>query len=211
VVSARTRSSFNHVRRHGLSKQRFVQLSTLLAAAGGDFMRVVGCGTASLMPMRQKRRQARLSVTSAHSVSKPSRYRKRRNIMRRYVSMGIDAGRSWMEEGDERSKNTGRRAGGPPAPALAEAQKFGREIASHSVCWRLLCAQQRWLQSLRKGDWAIVASFGPEREHPPNTNALVTAFSHRLFQVEVATERHTPNAPCARHFHENLAVAIVAS
>ena len=46
-------------------------------------MSVVGWGTASVMPMRQKRRQANESVTSAHSVSKPSRYRKRRNIIRR--------------------------------------------------------------------------------------------------------------------------------
>jgi hypothetical protein len=35
------------------------------------FMSVVGCGTASVMPTRQKRRQARESVISAHRVSKP--------------------------------------------------------------------------------------------------------------------------------------------
>jgi len=33
--------------------------------------------------MRQKRRQANESATSAQSVSKPSRYLKRKNIMRR--------------------------------------------------------------------------------------------------------------------------------
>ncbi len=47
------------------------------------FMSVVGCGTESAIPIRQKRRQAMESVTSAHNVSKPSRYRKRRNIIRR--------------------------------------------------------------------------------------------------------------------------------
>jgi hypothetical protein len=47
------------------------------------FINVLGCGTASVMAMRQKRRQARLSATSAQSVSKPSRYLKRKNIIRR--------------------------------------------------------------------------------------------------------------------------------
>jgi hypothetical protein len=30
----------------------------------------------------------------------------------------------------------------------------------------------------KRGDGAIVVSFGPEREHPPITNALVTGFFH---------------------------------
>ena len=43
----------------------------------------------------------------------------------------------------------------------------------------------------KRGDGAIVASFGPEREHPPLANALVTSFfSHRLFQGEVAMKQH---------------------
>ena len=60
-----------------------------------------------------------------------------------------------------------------------EAQKFGREdCLPQRLLGVYFGAQQRWLQSLRKGTGAIVASFGPEREHPPNTNALVTGDFH---------------------------------
>jgi hypothetical protein len=33
----------------------------------------------------------------------------------------------------------------------------------------------------KEGDGAIVVSFGPEREHPRITNALVTRFFHIYF------------------------------
>ncbi|MGH7736092.1 MAG: hypothetical protein ACREOE_20930, partial [Gemmatimonadales bacterium] len=55
-----------------------------------------------------------------------------------------------------------------------EAQKFGRQdCLPQGLLGVYFGAQQRWLQSLCKGTGAIVASFGPEREHPANTNALV--------------------------------------
>ena len=74
----------DHVGGHGLLEQRLVQLVDGPSPQRVViFISVLGCGTASVMAMRQKRRQANESVTSAQSVSKPSRYLKRKNIMRR--------------------------------------------------------------------------------------------------------------------------------
>ena len=48
-----------------------------------SFISVVGCGTLPSSPIRQNRRQLIESLTSAHSVSYPSRYRNFKNISRR--------------------------------------------------------------------------------------------------------------------------------
>ena len=101
--------------------------------------------------------------------------------MRRYVSMGID-GRPivGMEEGNERLEE--HRVVEQAVHLLQswwEAQKLGREdCLPQRLLGVYFGAQQRWLQSLRKGTGAIVASFGPEREHPANINALVTDDFH---------------------------------
>ena len=85
-----------------------------------------------------------------------------------------------MEEGDERFEE--HRVVEQAVHLLQswwEAQKLGREdCLPQRLLGVYFGAQQRWLQSLRKGTGAIVASFGPEREHPPNTNALVTGDFH---------------------------------
>ena len=59
-----------------------------------------------------------------------------------------------------------------------KAQKFGREIASHSVCWASTLVRSNGGSILfAKGTGAIVASFGPDHEHPPNT----TRWSRAIF------------------------------
>ncbi len=84
MVSARTLSS-----RTTLAAFALVNSASFSWSTAHDRQRVVifisvfGCGTDSLKGMRQKRRQANESATSAQSVSKPSRYLKRKNIMRR--------------------------------------------------------------------------------------------------------------------------------
>ena len=84
MVSARTLSSLTTWAAFALASRASFSWSTAPSPQRVViFISVVGCGTASVMPMRQKRRQANESVTSAHSVSKPSRYLKRKNIMRR--------------------------------------------------------------------------------------------------------------------------------
>ena len=84
MVSARTWSSFTTWAAMALlSNASFSWSAAWSPQRVVIFMSVVGWGTGSVIPMRQKRRQAMESVTSAHSVSKPSRYRKRRNIIRR--------------------------------------------------------------------------------------------------------------------------------
>src|ERR1700722_5595869 len=129
------------------------------------------------MPIRQKSRQARLSVTSAQRVSKPSRYLKRKNIIRRYVSIGIEglpiAG--W-KNGTKGSKNTGsssKRA--TRSSAGGRRKNSAGRIASQRVFWGSSLVRSNDGSNLfAKGTGAIVASFGPDREHPANTNALVT-------------------------------------
>ena len=48
-----------------------------------SFISVVGCGTVPSSGIRQNRRQLIESLTSAHRLSYPSRYRNFRNISRR--------------------------------------------------------------------------------------------------------------------------------
>ncbi len=48
-----------------------------------SFISVVGCGTLPSSGIRQNRRHEIESLTSAHKLSKPSRYRNFRNISRR--------------------------------------------------------------------------------------------------------------------------------
>ncbi len=48
-----------------------------------SFISVVGCGTFPSSGIRQNRRQVVESLTSAHRLSKPSRYRNFKNIIRR--------------------------------------------------------------------------------------------------------------------------------
>ena len=138
VVSARTRSSFTTCAAMAfLSSASFSWSTAFSPQRVVIFMSVVGCGTASEMPMRQKRRQARESVTSAHSVSKPSRYRKRRNIMRRYDSIGIE-GRpmTGWKKGTNGSKNTGSSSRRSTCSSPGGRRKSsGGRIVSHSVCW----------------------------------------------------------------------------
>jgi hypothetical protein len=85
-----------------------------------------------------------------------------------------------MEEGDERLEEHGvvEQAVHLLQPWW-EAQELRREdCLPQRRLGVYFGAQQRWLQSLRKGTGAIVASFGPEREHPANTNALVRDVFH---------------------------------
>ena len=84
MVSARTLSSLTTLAAFALANRASFNWSTTPCPHRVViFISVLGCGTASVMPIRQKRRQANESATSAQSVSKPSRYLKRKNIMRR--------------------------------------------------------------------------------------------------------------------------------
>ena len=60
-----------------------------------------------------------------------------------------------------------------------EAAELGREkCLPQRLLIVYLCAQHDGSVLSGKRDGAIVASFGPEREHPPIVNALVTSFFH---------------------------------
>jgi len=101
--------------------------------------------------------------------------------MRRYVSMGID-GRPILgwKNGTNGSKNTGSssRLSTCSSPGGRRKSSGGR-IASHSVCWASTLVRSNGGSNLfAKGLGPSLASFGPEREHPPNTNALVTGDFH---------------------------------
>ena len=74
VVSARTLSTLMRCAALAFSSSfSFNALTVTSPQRVVIFINVLGSGTASLIPMRQNRRQVNESVTSAQRVSKPSR------------------------------------------------------------------------------------------------------------------------------------------
>jgi hypothetical protein len=166
----------------GLSQQGLVQLvDRLLAAAGGDLHEGGGVGhgvgdayAAEASP-GQGIGHLRAQCLEAEPITKAQEHQAQ---VRLHGDRGpADHG---MEEGDERFEE--HRVVEQAVHLLQPWWKAQNLRRQDCLPQRLLGlyfgAQQRWLQSLRKGAGAIVASFGPEREHPPNTNALVTGDFH---------------------------------
>ena len=131
--------------------------------------------------MRQKRRQASESATSAQSVSKPSRYLKRKN---HHAQVGLDRdGRPADQRVEERDKGLEEDRVVEQAIYLFESWWKGQELGRQDCLpqGRLgvyLGAQHDGSVHSGKRDGAIVVSFGPEREHPANTNTLVASVFH---------------------------------
>jgi hypothetical protein len=91
VVSARTRAVRSSFCPDALAHS--VSFSPATACSPQrvvSFISVVGCGTGPSSGIRQNRRQEIESLTSAHKLSYPSRYRNFKNISRRYRSTGVD-------------------------------------------------------------------------------------------------------------------------
>ena len=84
MVSARTRAT-----RSSLCPAAFAHSASFSPATASwphrvvSFISVVGCGTLPSSGIRQNRRQEIESATSAHRLSKPSRYRNFKNISRK--------------------------------------------------------------------------------------------------------------------------------
>ena len=84
MVSARSRAV-----RSSFSPAAFAHSASFSPATAASphrvvsFINVVGCGTLPSSGIRQNRRQQIESLTSAHRLSKPSRYRNFKNINRK--------------------------------------------------------------------------------------------------------------------------------
>ncbi len=84
MVSARSREARSSFACAALaSSASFSPSTAALPHRLVSFISVVGCGTLPSIGIRQNRRQVIESLTSAHRLSKPSRYRNFKNIKRR--------------------------------------------------------------------------------------------------------------------------------
>lgn len=137
-------STRNRVIRSSFASAAFANSASLHPSAAAvphrvvNFISVVGCGTRPSSGIRQNRRQVIESVTSRHKLSYPSRYRNFRNIIRRYVSIGVD-GRPTRgsKNGTNEAKNT---ASSSRASTRASSSGSRSTSAGNTASHRLTCA-----------------------------------------------------------------------